>query len=103
MQMARTSIAECSVKIKGRFKFEEIVRNVKRKKNLTATPKFSNSIMLKIHMQIASRNANIETNAIKLAIMHPTGFNMSMAPTEIASKTLLNFLSNKRNKTNLKP
>jgi hypothetical protein len=48
--------------------------------------------MLNIHTHIASKKANIETNAIKFAIIAPIGLIISMAPFEIASKTLLTFL-----------
>lgn len=50
--------------------------------------------MLKNHTHIASKNENIETKAIKLANIAPIGFNISIAPDEIASKTLFSFLSN---------
>lgn len=41
-----------------------------------------------------STKANIDTNAIRFARIAPIGFSISIAPLDIASNTLLNFLFN---------
>ena len=48
--------------------------------------------MLNSQRHIASKKANIDTKAIRLATMQPMGLIISMAPVEIASKTLFTFL-----------
>ena len=59
---------------------------------LTAKPKFFRLIILKNQIQAASKSENIDTKAIKLAKIAPTAFIISIAPFDIASNTLLNFL-----------
>jgi len=61
--------------------------------SLTARPKSDKSNMLNTQRHMASKKANIETKAIKLAMIHPTGLIISMAPVDMASKTLFTFLS----------
>ena len=64
----------------------------------TAKPKSCKRSMLNSQRHMASKKANIETKAIKLAIMQPMGVIMSMAPVDMASNTLLTFLLKLRKK-----
>lgn len=48
--------------------------------------------MLKNQIQAVSNSENMDTKAIKLARIAPTAFSISIAPFDIASNTLLNFL-----------
>ena len=52
----------------------------KEMKKLTTKPKFCRLIWLKNHFIIASKNENMDTNAIKLAIMQVTGLIIVLAP-----------------------
>lgn len=86
MQKAKTSIAKYSFKNFLKY-FKILTGNF-----FTARPKFSKFSMPKNHIQTASRNEKIDTNAIKLAKIAPMGLIISIAPVDIASKTLFNFL-----------